>query len=151
MVNWEIKMDELFLKIEKASNMVLATSYNDHVTARSVSTITNENKIYFQANKKSEKYQQIDANNRVAMTKGFIQIEGIATDIGQWSEHQELCQLYVNRHQSSYDAYGDLDGQTVIEVQPTRIKLWSYEGDDVFMYIWTQNSDQIIKVQQDKR
>ncbi len=143
-------MDELFAIIEKSRDMVLATSSNDHVSARSVSTITNANKIYFQANKKSEKYQQIKVNNSVAMTKGFIQIEGIAVDIGHWSEHQELYQLYVNRHQSSYEAYGNLEGQTVIEVQPTRIKLWSYEGDDVFMHIWDSSSNAITKVQQDK-
>lgn len=141
-------MENLMGKLVNTRDMVLATSYNEHVTARSVSTIVVDNKIYFQVNKKSEKYHQLANNNKVAMTKGFLQLEGIAKDIKSWKSNQELCEVYKSKHLSSYNAYGELDGQTVIEVSPTRLKLWSYEDNDAFIYIWEGN--EVIKVKQDK-
>lgn len=143
-------MENLMEKAIGARDMVLATSHKNRVTARSVSTIVYNNKVYFQVNKSSEKYGQISKNNNVAMTKGFLQLEGIANDVGPWSDNKQLCELYKSRHLSSYNVYGELDGQTVIEVVPTRLKLWCYEGDEVFMYIWGNDSNKVIKVQQDK-
>lgn len=141
----------LIENISKFKNMVLATSYQDKVTARSVSTIVVDSKIYFQTANNMEKYYQIQKNCNVALTKGFYQIEGTAKAIGGWQDHPLLAANYKLIHQSSYDNYGLLPVEEVIEVSITNIKLWQYEGDKVYVLNYNPQTDTLTKELQDKR
>lgn len=136
--------------LSKFKDMVLATSYNDKVTARSVSIIVNNEKIYFQTANTMEKYYQLTHNCNVGLTKGFYQIEGIAKSIGKWEQHPMLCQQYQAVHPSSYQNYGQLPEEEVIEVTITNIKLWTYEGADVYLTSYNRLTDQITKQLQSK-
>ncbi|WOO87704.1 pyridoxamine 5'-phosphate oxidase family protein [Mollicutes bacterium LVI A0039] len=136
----------LLEQISQCKDMVIATSLNDCVTARSVSTIVVDDKIYFQTSNKMEKYRQIAGNPRVALTKGFFQIQGNAKCIGTWSDNPKLCNKYKQLHSKSYEAYGELDEEVVIEVSIKEIKSWQYRDDKV--YIVTHNLvDNIIDEQ----
>lgn len=141
---------DLLENLAKFNDMVLATSYQDKVTARTVSTILYNNKIYFQTANDMEKYEQIKNNKNVALTKGFYQIEGHAKSIGRWEEVPQLSELYKTKHRSSYENYGNLKQEEVIEVTITNIKLWSYEDNDVFIIHYDPQTDTINKELQTK-
>lgn len=57
---------------------MLATCLNDEPTARTVSYIILDNKIYFQTDIKFDKCIQIEENNNVALCLENDQIEGTA-------------------------------------------------------------------------
>lgn len=141
---------ELLKDLSKFKDMVLATSYGDKVTARTVSTMVVGNKIYFQTANTMEKYYQISNNNNVALTKGFYQIEGKAKSIGSWDQNPQLCAIYKNIHPSSYNSYGLLPEEEVIEVSITHMKLWTYEEDQVYITSFYPDSNKITKVVQKK-
>lgn len=141
---------DLVADLAKFKDMVLATSYQDKVTARTVSTIVYNNKIYFQTANDMEKYQQIKNNKNVALTKGFYQVEGTAKSIGRWEQNQSLSEIYKAKHLSSYESYGNLKQEEVIEVTITNIKLWSYEEDDVFIINYDPQTNTINKELQAK-
>ncbi len=141
---------ELLKDLNKFKDMVLATSYNDKVTARTVSTVVVGNKIYFQTANTMEKYYQISNNSNVALTKGFYQIEGKAKSIGSWKQNPQLCDIYKNIHPSSYNSYGLLPEEEVIEVSITHMKLWTYEEDQVYITSFYPDSNKITKQVQKK-
>lgn len=106
--------------------MILATTDNIKVSARSMCTIYEDGHIYFQTDKKLEKCKQIEINNNVALTVGFIQVEGVATIIGKWDEHPKLLNNYCKMHRKSYETYKDLSTEVVVKVEVARLKKWSY-------------------------
>jgi uncharacterized pyridoxamine 5'-phosphate oxidase family protein len=61
------KLNELFSKLGNHSIMCLATSFNDKVTARSMSIIIYNNKFYFQTDTNFQKFEQIKNNHNVAL------------------------------------------------------------------------------------
>lgn len=142
------EINELLLDLGKFKDMVLATSSQDRVTARTVSTILYNKKIYFQTANDMEKYIQIIDNSSVALTKGFYQLEGIAKSIGTWSDNPEICECYKSIHSSSYNNYGMLPEEEVIEVHITRLKLWTYENNEVYLIDCDLNNDTYSKVKQ---
>ncbi len=131
--------------ITKFKDMVLATSYQDKVTARSVSTIVVDNKIYFQTANTMEKYYQLSKNSNVALTKGFYQIEGVAKSIGKWQDHPSLANVYQLKHKSLYENYGHLAEGEVIEVTITNIRLWLYEDEQVYIVNYDPATDTYTK------
>lgn len=135
-------------ELGKFKDMVLATSYQDKVTARSVSTILYEGKVYFQTANNKEKYFQLKNNSNVALTRGFCQVEGVARSIGSWSENIQICEAYKQVHLNSYNSYGTLDEEEVIEVTITRLKFWSYEDNDVYMIEYYPLTDNLTKIKQ---
>lgn len=141
---------DLINKLSTFKDMVLATSYNDKVTARSVSTIVYNEKIYFQTENNMEKYYQLINNKRVALTKGFYQVEGIAKPIGRWEDNQHICEIYKQVHSSSYQNYGLLPNEEVIEVTITNIKCWSYQDDQVYILNYNPQTKEQTKILQSK-
>ena len=69
---------ETFDNLDKKKHIVLATCLNDEPTARTVSYIILDNKIYFQTDIKFDKCMQIEENNNVALCLDNYQIEGTA-------------------------------------------------------------------------
>jgi uncharacterized pyridoxamine 5'-phosphate oxidase family protein len=114
--------------------MILATSKKDIVTARSMSIIMDNNKIYFQTGKLMDKYDQLVCNENVALCMNNIQIQGSARDIGSWIHNQELLSLYKKKHNNSYELYGNMKTQTVIEITIKNIKKWEYVNGKPYIY-----------------
>ena len=65
---------ETFEILDKKKHIVLATCLNDEPTARTVSYIILDNKIYFQTDIKFDKCMQIEENNNVALCLNNYQI-----------------------------------------------------------------------------
>ena len=119
---------ETFDNLDKKKHIVLATCLNDEPTARTVSYIILDNKIYFQTDIKFDKCMQIEENNNVALCLDNYQIEGTAKIL----EHplDEKNKRFLNKfkqiHENSYNEYSILEDEVVIEINPIFIKIWKY-------------------------
>ena len=119
---------ETFEILDKKKHIVLATCLNDEPTARTVSYIILDNKIYFQTDIKFDKCMQIEENNNVALCLDNYQIEGTAKIL----EHplDEKNKRFINKfkqiHENSYNEYSILEDEVVIEINPIFIKIWKY-------------------------
>ncbi len=125
-LNYNVMMEEVFNQLGSNRVMVLATSFEDRVTARNMSCIIMGHKILFQTDRRFLKTQQILKNQNVALCTDNIQLEGIAKIIGHSDDAPEFCEVYKRYFRTSYDAYTHLKNQVIIEVEPTFITLWRY-------------------------
>ena len=121
----------LFDMLKPGKKMVLATSENGRVTARSMSCIVFDEKIYFQTDKSFLKYQQIKSNPNVALCYANVQIEGTAKTAGHPldAQNSRFAQLFEEQYKGSFDAYTHLKNEVVIEVDILQAVTWNYEGD----------------------
>jgi len=123
------EMRQLFLSdLATRRHMVLATSEGGHVTARSMSVVVREDRIWFQTDARMEKARQMEANPCVALAVDGYQLEGRARLAGRWSELPAVLEDYLRFHRSSYLTYSVLDTERVYEVRLTKIKKWEYAG-----------------------
>lgn len=127
--NYSLMKDEIFMQLGNSKVMVLATSCEDKVTARNMSCIMLNHKIYFQTDYLFLKTQQIYKNPNVALCVDNIQIEGTAKVKGHPDEDPEFSEGYKKYYRNSYDTYSHLKNQIVIEVEPTLITLWKYSDN----------------------
>lgn len=143
--NYKMEIKKIENELNSKGVMVLATSSKDLVTARSVSTIYSNGSVYFQTDNRMEKYQQISQNHHVALTVGFLQMEGIAFDIGKWDDNPDLRDLYKSKHLDSYNKYKVLDSEIVIEVKLKKIKKWEYINKEPFEIVFELDKKQYTK------
>jgi len=126
---------ETFDYLNNKKHIVLATCLNDEPTARTVSHIILDNKIYFQTDIKFDKCMQIEENNNVALCLDNYQIEGTAKIL----EHpfNEKCKRFLNKfkqvHKNSFNEYSALEDEVVIQISPIFIKIWKYIDDKPFI------------------
>lgn len=117
-------------RIAKKGTIILATSAQNRVSARAISVVVDEGKIFFQTSEKLLKYQQIVANKYVALTLNNIQIEGIAEIKEPTVQADKFRIMYKEKHANSFQAYSNMKSSRVIEVTPTNISEWIYvEGE----------------------
>jgi general stress protein 26 len=126
MINYDILEEQFFKQLSNNKVIVLATCIENKVTARNMSCVMYNHKIYFQTDKLFLKTKQILENKCVALCVDNIQIEGDAKIIGHPDEEPEFSELYKRYFRTSYDTYSHLKNQIVIEVEPTFITLWKY-------------------------
>jgi hypothetical protein len=120
---------------------VLATSAADRVTARSISTINDGLFVWFQTGDEMTKWSQMAANNRVALCRANIQIEGIAELRGGCDEsgNEWFLAEYPKVHGGSFAAYGRLPSEKIVRVAPLSVSFWKYiEGKPCRDYLDVQ-------------
>jgi uncharacterized pyridoxamine 5'-phosphate oxidase family protein len=126
--------------ITKEQPMVFATSVKNIVSARNVTTILHNNKIYFQTDENMEKVNQIRENHNVALCVENYQIQGIAKIKGTWDENKEIGNEYRKVHETAYNKYSSIKTEVVIEVEITSIKKWEYvEGLPYILFLDIKN------------
>ncbi|MDC7124155.1 MAG: pyridoxamine 5'-phosphate oxidase family protein [Spirochaetales bacterium] len=127
-LNFDELKREIELMLEKTKTMVLATSENNKVTARSICIINDGLDIYFQTDKNFEKCQQIKANRKVALCIDNFQLEGTAFEIGSPLEpyNSYFQKNFQEKHNGSFKTYSHLKNETAFKVEPTKITLWKY-------------------------
>ena len=138
---------KVLAELEKKTRMVLATCANNRVTARNVSTIFMNQKIYFQTDKEFLKYFQITENPYVALCELDMQVEGIAQVLGHpLEEHnREFLTTFVKKHPDSFAKYTYLPNEVVIEVTPRLVEMWVYENDRPSIYTFNFENDAFAK------
>lgn len=132
-LNYDVMMKEVFNQLGSNKVMVLATCSEDRVTARNMSCIVMNNKIYFHTDKRFLKTEQILKNQNVAFCIDNIQMEGTANILGHPHDNPEFCEAFKKHFRGSYETYTHLINEVLIEVEPTYITLWKYaEGHKPF-------------------
>ena len=131
---FESKISDFFKRFGNSKLMVLATSQKNKVMARMMSCIILDGIVYFQTDRKFEKYNQIIANPMVALCIDNVQIEGIASVLGHTldSNNRIFAQAYEIYHKGSFDLYSSLPDTFLIKVIPTKITLWEYDGKEPY-------------------
>ena len=67
---------------------------------------------------------------RMVSIKGFA-LDGIISIIEKVHEkNKDIMELYKSKHLSSYNRYGDLDGQVVFKITPKKVSYWKYSSAD---------------------
>lgn len=128
-MNFEKLKDEAMELLSNKKVAVLATSSSDRVTARSVSYIVLNSRIYFQTDKTFLKYKQMIKNPNVALCIDNIQIEGSAKIKGHpfAEENRAFIEEFKKVHNGSFNAYSHMENEVVVEIEPISITLWEYE------------------------
>lgn len=127
-----IDFDELSKEVihilEKEQLLVLATSSDNKVTARTMCHVNDGLNIYFGTSNTSEKYEQININPQVAFVVGNMQIEAAAAICGHPSKNPEFTKLYNARFPHLAGLYPPREDDVVIKCTPTKITLYKYDG-----------------------
>ena len=139
-INYDILKDEAiqFLGVQKF--LVLATSSDDRVTARTMGYVNKGLTIYFQTDRNFLKVKQIERNSNVALCGTNVQIEGTAKIRNHPLDpsNKEFIELFKKKHTLAFNTYSHLKNEIVIEVDPKLITFWKYIDDKPlreFLYI----------------
>jgi uncharacterized pyridoxamine 5'-phosphate oxidase family protein len=129
-IDFEALRSEVIGLMDKHKILVLATSANDRVTARSVSCVHRDLKVLFQTDKSLLKYKQMARNPNVALCADNMQIEGVAKIKGHPLDNanKEFLELFKREHRGSFEKYSQMKNAVVVEVEPRLITLWKYES-----------------------
>lgn len=123
---FEEKIKELYTKLEKTGVMVVATSALDYVSARSLSTVFYDGKLYFQTDKNFITFKQLEENPNVALCINNIQIDGKVKLIGPTIGCPIIEDLYKKKHNNSYNSYSHLPTTQMMEVTLLEVRTWVY-------------------------
>jgi general stress protein 26 len=120
--------DEIISVLEREQSIVLATSVDNKVTARTMSHVNDGLIIYFQTGGDSEKAQQIEQNANIAFAISNIQIEAFVEKCGHPLELQN--KLFIEKYKLKFPAYFEkytkLPDEILFKAYPIRIKLYKY-------------------------
>ena len=117
---------EVISLINQSSTWVLATAAGNHVTARTVFTVSNGVVIFFQTDRNFVKYKQMSMNPNVALCRDNYQIEGKAKEIGHPLDmkNSAISNLFRQHHPLAYKRYSGRKTETLFEVHPTQVTIW---------------------------
>lgn len=121
--------NEVFDTLNNNKHIVLATSFENNVTARTISYIMIKDELYFQTLSTYEKALQIKNNSNVALCLDNLQITGTAQILNHPSENNEFLQKYKQIHNNAYNKYSMLENEVVIKVKINKASLWKYENN----------------------
>ena len=113
---------------------ILATSQDDHVTARRMRLLSDGLILRGWTNRYSRKSQQIIANPKVSVVVEYIQIDGVASVKGNPAGEPEFLEIIrkklPHRYETLVKSWSTNRNTVVIEIMPKRIALWKYVDPD---------------------
>ncbi|MDD2648384.1 MAG: pyridoxamine 5'-phosphate oxidase family protein [Eubacteriales bacterium] len=129
-ITFDERLKSLFSTFGDKQTMVLATSSEGRVTARSMSVIVLDSAFCFQTDARMLKAKQIKENPMVALSFSNVSIEGRAEIIGApyAPECKRISEKYRAAYKGSYDAYSGMPDELLYRVTPLLITLWQYEN-----------------------
>lgn len=116
--------------------MVLSTSFEDKVTSRMMSIIILKGTFYFQTDKNSEKYKQLQKNSRASLCMDNFQIKGTCKELGHPLDNSAFCELYKKYYPDAFKRYTPLTGERLFSFEPAYIKKWIYEYGEPYEEIF---------------
>jgi uncharacterized pyridoxamine 5'-phosphate oxidase family protein len=105
-------------------HMVLATSLNDTVTARTIDYVSSGLDIIFLSWGHHMKIIQINGNPKVALCRDNVQIQGVAKVLGNPfdEKNKKYSILYSEKLPILFDNFADVPGMIFVKVTPTFFK-----------------------------
>ena len=127
-LDYEKAKEEVFGQLAQKKHVVLATSLEGRVTARSMSCVVLGEKICFQTDVQMLKYKQLQKNPQIALCVDNIQIEGTARAVGHPFDKQNepFRKAFQKKFPHSYAMYTSLAGEEVVEITPRLFIVWKY-------------------------
>lgn len=109
---------------------ILATSQDDHVTARRMRLLSDGLNLYGWTNRYTRKAEQIMVNPKVSVVVEYIQIDGVGSVKGHPTDEPEFLELIrkklPHRYENLVKGWSAASNRVVIEVLPKRIALFKY-------------------------
>lgn len=118
MINFNDVENYFWERIDKGMHLVIATSANNKVTARTVTVIPYNKKLYFPTWNNTIKYSQIKENNNVALSVDAIQLTGTAVDVGHPKEekNKEFSRIFRDTFPDGFDEFITSNEAIVVEI-----------------------------------
>ena len=102
--------------------ITLATSYNDRVTARTVSFVNKELNIYFLTWEHNKKITQITKNPNVALSLLNVQVEGEAKVLGRPMDFQEVGDIFRAKFSDRwFDTFSGITEMVLVKIEVNRV------------------------------
>lgn len=116
--DYSVIMNEVQNTFAENRDIVLATSYDDRVTSRTVSFVNKDLNLYFISWDHNKKILQIANNPRVALTLLNIQIEGRAKVLGKPTDYQDVGDLFRAKFSDRwFDAFSHIQEMVLVEIK----------------------------------
>lgn len=129
-IDFKILQNEITGLLDNTNECILATSWNNRVTARTIYYVCNGLDIYFLTSRAYTKCKQIAKNSNIALCKGNMQIEGIAEIKGHpLLEENKMIVDILNKKNSEYiKKYSHYKNTELIVIRPKLITLCKRAG-----------------------
>ena len=121
------KLREAKIKfLESHHTIIIATSYDKKVTARTVTYATEGIDFYFMSWDHHEKILQIRENPNVALARDNISIKGVAEILGKSlnEKSKKGAEVTKKKHPKEFEIFCRIPGMIMVKVTPTYIKSW---------------------------
>lgn len=141
------KLEELHILLDKKERMAVSTSLHNQVTARTLSTVLYQGKIYFQTDTNFITIKQLQENTNIALCIDNIQIVGTAKIIGPTRGQKELEIVYKEKHTNSYNSYSHLSTSIMVEITLNKVTMWVYRDTHAFLCYFDMKSNQYYEKQ----
>lgn len=125
-MDFERLREEKVRFLEEHHTIVLATSCDDKVTARTVSYSTEGLDFYILSWDHHEKLFQIKENPNVALARDNISIKGFAEILGKPLDEKSArgAEIIKKKRPKEFEIYSRIPGMVIMKVTPTYIKSW---------------------------
>ncbi len=125
-LDFERLREEKVRFLEEHHTIVLATSRDDKVTARTVSYSTEGLDFYILSWDHHEKLFQIKENPNVALARDNISIKGFAEILGKPLDEKSARggEIIKKKRPKEFEIYSRIPGMVIMKVTPTYIKSW---------------------------
>ncbi|MFX0115672.1 MAG: pyridoxamine 5'-phosphate oxidase family protein [Candidatus Hodarchaeota archaeon] len=112
--------------LKRHHTIVLATSKDDKVTARTISYATEELDFYILSWSHHEKIMQVKKNPNVALARDNMSIKGVAKILGSPLDEKSRIGAEVIRKKrpKEFEIFSQIPGMIMIKVIPSYIKSW---------------------------
>ncbi len=137
-IDYQKAKDKLVSFLENKENavMVLATSADNVVMARSVLIFNDALDIYFFTWKHSRKCAQIEKNNMISLCKDKVEIEGIAEILGlmKSEKNKGILKILREKQPGAIKRWENYPNMVIVKVKPIFACIDGYYiNDDAFI------------------
>ena len=125
-LDFEKLREEKIKFLESHHTIIVATSYDNKVTARTVTYATEGLDFYFMSWDHHEKILQIRENPNVALARDNISIKGVAEILGKSlnEKSKKGAEVTKKKHPKEFEIFCRIPGMIMAKVTPTYIKSW---------------------------
>lgn len=130
-INYNELKEEVTKKMKSLKEVVVSTSYKDHVTSRTVYCFYENESLYFITSKAYTKFKQIQKNLNIAACYANMQLEGIAEIVGH---PKEIKMKIEDEETKNYiESYSKYKNTVLIKIKPLKITL--YKSPGLYQYL----------------
>lgn len=137
---------ELFEPLGSSAEMVLATSVEGRVSARTVSLILREGWFYFRTDKTHRKYAQMLQNPHVALCLGNFQLEGICRELTLSADRELFHQAYKEAFPRPFTTYIKEENERIFSIEPVWVQKWVFENGMPYTVVLDFNKEEVQKI-----